>query len=104
MSKAKGIAAGIVGMNRAYKAASQSWKDDAYATLVQVISKGVKEVTTDPIWLLNPLLDNGTEPRAMGGVMTLARKNGLIKTIPGKFEHSTREVNHSRYIQVWRVL
>lgn len=102
MSRAKGYAAGVKGMNMAYKAASQDWKDRAATALTQVIAK-VPEFTTDMVWAEDPSLDDGvTENRSMGGVMVAARKAGLIATTP-RYEPSNREVSHHRPLRIWSV-
>ena len=102
MSKAKGYAAGVRGMNQAYNAATQDWKDRAMSALLMVIAR-IPEFTTDMVWAEDPSLDDGvTENRSMGGVMTAARKAGLIE-VTSRYEPSNREVSHHRPLRIWSV-
>jgi hypothetical protein len=103
MSVAEGQAEAVKGMNGAYRGATQDWKDRAATALDQVISANT-EFTTDKVWAADPSLDDGiTENRAMGGVMSKARAQGLIVTT-NRTEPSSRTVSHSRPLRIWRVL
>ena len=102
MSTAAGHAAAIKGMNKAYRGASQDWKNRAATALAQVISTNT-EFTTDKVWAADPSLDDGvTENRAMGGVVTSAKAKGLIKAT-SRTEPSSRTVSHARPLRVWSV-
>ena len=103
MSVAEGQAEAVKGMNRAYRGANQDWKDRAATALALVISANT-EFTTDKVWAADPSLDDGvTENRAMGGVMSKAKSQGLI-TPTNRTEPSSRTVSHFRPLRVWRVL
>jgi hypothetical protein len=103
MSLAEGRAAAVEGMNRAYRGATQDWKDRAAVALEKVIANH-RYFTTDKVWAADPSLDDGiTENRAMGGVMSSAKSKGLI-TPTDRTEPSHRAVSHSRPLRVWRVL
>jgi hypothetical protein len=102
MSVAKGQAAAVKGMNKAYRGASQDWKDRAAFAVSCVILHNT-EFTTDKVWAADPSLDDGvTENRAMGGVMSKAKSQGLI-TPTNRTEPSSRTVSHSRPLRVWSV-
>ena len=98
----KAIQGGVVGMRRAYNAASQTWKDDAYDTIERITFK-LPEWNIDEVWKENPsLMDGITDLRSIGGVLAKAKKNGLIETIPGKFVRSTRVGSNAKIGPVWR--
>jgi len=56
-----------------------------------------KKFTTDDLWAKLP---TPKEPRAMGGAIMQAKKQGLIRKTSG-YRKSTRPQCHSRPIQIW---
>jgi len=102
MSVAEGHEAAVEGMSRAYRGATQDWKDRAAMALANVILSNT-EFTTDKVWAADTSLDDGvTENRAMGGVMCKAKAKGLI-TPTDRTQPSSRTVSHSRPLRVWSV-
>ena len=95
--KAKGIA-------DAEQGAGSDWMNAAMKALYVVANMEGVTFTTDQIWeALEAHFPDAvvTEPRAMGAVMTKARKQGLI-TATGIYIKSTRPKCHARPVMVWR--
>ena len=72
------------------------WVDTALAAIIAV-DAGVA-FTTDLLWKTLP---TPPEPRAMGAVMTAARRDGLIRPTPN-FAQSARPECHCRPVRIWR--
>lgn len=81
--------------------ADAKWKIEALR-IVSELAATKHEFTTDDVWEQLDKLDVSThEPRAMGAVMTTARR---MKLISSTLVHviSTRPACHSRPIKVWK--
>jgi len=89
------------GIDRVEGNANQLWIEKAQQA-VKVISKHIKEFTTDKVWVLMDGVHATThDNRAMGAVMRKAQAEGWIEPTDRVIK-STRAVCHSRPIRVWR--
>lgn len=79
--------------------AHADWVQAAVRTLYGVC-KNHREFTTDDLW---QRISSPVERRAMGAVITAARKKGWIETTD-RFRESTRPVCHRNPKRIWRSL
>lgn len=87
-------------MQRVFDHADQQWKLEAYATIVR-IAKRQTELTTDDVWEAIPSGVETHERRALGPIMVLAAKNGIIEKT-GQWVETKREAAHQRPVALWR--
>jgi len=104
----KSIAAGIAGAERAYKATTQEWRDRTYEVIKNKVTVNLPEWHVDEVWKADPSLMDGTDLRAIGGVLRKAVKDGLIEKIPCptcsryKVGRSSRVDNNGTFGTIWR--
>ena len=86
-------------MNRAYVHADESWRIAAYAA-VQRLARKQRDLTTDDVWDAIPAEFETHEPRALGPIMAMAARNGIIRKT-GTWKETTRPAAHQRPVAVW---
>lgn len=86
-----------------YNAAPDVWKEKAMKLLIEFATYGKEFITEDFRLWLNGKLEQPKEPRAYGGLMTRAKKSGIIEAT-GKFRAMKSEVSHSCPKTLWRGL
>jgi hypothetical protein len=87
-------------IERVTRAANEEWMAAAGA-IVEKLARGRQSFTTDDVWgELDALTVSTPEPRAMGAVMTIAKRDGIVKA-SGGFVSSRRAICHGRPIQIW---
>lgn len=80
--------------------ANAEWRRVALAT-VRLVADTRPWFTTDDVWeLLEPTGFTTSDPRAMGGIMRMAKANGFAKPT-AMTRKSTRAECHYRPITVW---
>lgn len=87
-------------VERAYVNAPEDWKANA-AVAVENCAKRFNEFTTDEVW--DALDEQPREPRALGGVMRRAARDGLIRKT-NRVRNSTATKRHSRPMTIWESL
>lgn len=87
-------------MQQVYDNANEEWKTRAYLAVMRVAAKQV-ELTTDDVWEMIPSGVETHERRALGPIMVLAAKNGLIEKT-GQWIETKREAAHQRPVALWR--
>lgn len=89
---------------RAEGAANEEWKSDALQAVAK-LAKRQTTLTADDVWgeLSTASAATTAEPRALGGIMKLASKMGLIEATEG-FVLSSRVACHRRPVRIWRSL
>lgn len=81
--------------------ADEDWKEETLK-IVEQLALERETFTTDDVWEMLSELDVSThEPRAMGAIMTIAKKMRLISPTTHHIL-STRPSCHSRPIRVWK--
>ncbi len=85
-------------IERVERAADPIWIDSAVRTVVD-LARSTQYLTTDEVW--EALNQDAREPRAMGAVMLRAAKLDIIEKTD-RVRNSTRAVNHSRPIAIWK--
>lgn len=78
----------------------EGWKELAYAAVCRVAERQ-PEFTPDDIWATG--LQKPSEARALGGVMSRARREGLIEKT-GRVQPTTQPESHRTDVTVWRSL
>lgn len=86
-----------------YNAAPDVWKEKAMKLLIEFATYGKEFITEDFRLWLNGKLEQPKEPRAYGGLMTRAKKSGIIEAT-GKYRAMKSEVSHSCPKTLWRGL
>ncbi len=86
-------------MHRAYIHAEEDWRVAAYAA-VNRLARKQRDLTTDDVWEAIPANVQTHEPRALGPIMALAARNGLIRKT-GTWRETTRAAAHQRPVAVW---
>lgn len=80
--------------------ADAEWKEAAYVAVWRVAGQ-VEHFTTDHVWRLLAQEPFAThEPRALGAVMRLAAKDGMVRAT-GAYWPSSRARCHGRPVRVW---
>ena len=87
-------------VERSYAAADEQWREDA-DRIIRKLAKKYAEFTTDAIWEAG--LPKTREPRAIGGAMRRAARDGVIKKTDRVWQ-SGDPVCHSRPQTVWKSL
>ena len=84
-----------LGIERAAKHAGATWRTKALE-VVYVTAKKYPEITSDDVhWTADGMeLPRPPDPRAWGGIMVQARKNGWI-TKTGRYMESRRKICHA---------
>ncbi len=78
--------------------ANLAWQKVAYLVVAQIAKSGIK-FTTDLVWAkLGKNRPN--EPRALGPVMTMAEKDGIVCRVNGAAP-STMQACHGRHKRLW---
>ena len=77
-----------------------SWAELAYAAVRQVAERQ-QEFTPDDIWTTG--LQKPEDARALGGVMSRARRNNMIEKT-GRVQPTTQPESHGTDVTVWRSL
>lgn len=80
--------------------ADHDWIELAYAT-VRHVAEQHSEFTPDEIWATG--LQKPSEPRALGGVMSRARRHGLIEKT-GRVQPTKQPESHGTDVTIWRSL
>ena len=92
----------IIAINKVEAHADPAWLSIAEFAVSQLCVTE-DEFSTDAVWQWlsrnTPLQPH--EPRAMGAVMRRAVRKGWIEST-GRYEQSSREVNHQRPVMIWR--
>lgn len=79
---------------------SRSWTELAYEAVEQVARRQL-EFTPDDIWATG--LQKPEEARALGGVMSSARRRGIIEKT-GRVQPTTQPESHGTDVTIWRSL
>ena len=84
--------------------ASTEWKQHVDLA-IRELAKTVYEFTTDDVWqlLADWQIEAPHEPRALGGAMTRASKNGFI-VATDRVRNSQRSICHAAPKRVWKSL
>tara|TARA_R100000655_G_scaffold8431_4_gene22052 strand:- start:10810 stop:11124 length:315 start_codon:yes stop_codon:yes gene_type:complete len=88
----------VEAIERSYAASPETWREKAREIAIEICYEK-EEWTTDDIWEKG--LAKVREPRALGGVCTRLRNEGIIEDT-GRVRRSTREGNHGRKLTIWR--
>jgi hypothetical protein len=80
--------------------AAREWQSDALEA-IWVVAKRYPILTTDDLWAIG--LKRPREPRAMGGAMKAAAREGWIEPTD-RTRKSKRSACHARPIRIWRSL
>ncbi len=83
-----------------YNATTDEWKEKAMKYLLEFATYGKEFITEDFRLWLNGKLEQPKEPRAYGGLMTRAKKSGIIEAT-GKYRTMKSEQSHSCPKMVW---
>lgn len=86
-------------IGRVDRAADDDWKEEALST-VRSLARTRPFLTADDVWRI---VSEVREPRALGAVMTRARRKGWIEPTED-FEPTERVVAHSKPMRIWRSL
>lgn len=84
----------------AWSGTSEGWRNKAIMAVEQLCATNEYFTTDD---LPTEIANGVKEPRALGALMTLARKMGLCETT-NTTRASTQRKNHNRPKRVWRSL
>lgn len=87
-------------VERVGRHADARWKAKALAVVAR-LARNCGEFTTDDVWEALSLVGESThEPRALGAIMTMARKKGIC--VPtDRYVPSERRACHARPVRLW---
>lgn len=88
------------GIARANAGAPEWWKSDAYQAVLAVARENLF-FTADEVWMKLGECPDGVNPSALGPVMLLVEKNGLIRST-GRFKQ-TRIARRHRQLMIWEL-
>lgn len=90
------------GVSTVQRSADKFWFGTAQIAVREIASRSEK-FTTDQVWDRIKQWPRPHDPRAMGAVMTWARKAEIVEPT-AEFVQSQMVSNHGRPIRVWRSL
>lgn len=98
-------AAIVAGMREAEDGASERWLTLA-RRCVELCAATLPVFTTDDVWATleqsgRDIVESERNPSAIGVVMLAARRDGVIRKVPGATVTSTRPSRHGQLLRVW---